>query len=725
MNYFTHCPSAIDTNRHSIDTGASQGRYNNMKYIPIFWVAIFVASFSPLSHGADCADNNYILSSQAQVNSFPTGCDTIRGRLVVRGADINDLRPLAELTSIGSSLLIRNNTSLTSLTGLDNLTSVGAYLRIQNNGLLADLDGLSSLESIGTYLFIRDNATLVDTSGLSTLTSIGSYIHILNNDALVQLGGLTGVTSISSHLRLRNNNALADISGLASLTSIGGFLQIQNNDALQNVDGLAALSSIGGNLIIRGNPRLLNIDALADIPSVPGNLLIRDNRDLVSLDGLSSITSTTGYLNLLSNPALTNVDGLAALENVGTGLDIRDNDGLTNVDGLARLVSVGNNARVDGNAVLNACTGLVALLDEFDDAAPGPGVAPTPDVGGTVTVSANGGSSCNSQAEILGTAIPPVFSQLFSPAVITLGFVTTTSTLEFTIDNSASIVRATELAFANTLPAGLILATPANAGTSCMGGSLTASDGTALIDYSDGLVAAGASCSVTVDVIGAVVGNYTNTSGPLTFTLGNSGSSTARLRVQDSPTNRSYTGSLPSGATGTLSFTSADPGCGFSETPRFLSDSSANPPPPDSIELIDGVVQFSISGCSAGATVDISMDYGSPLPANTQYWKVATPWRMLGANLSGSAIQFSITDGGADDDDGLANGEIVDPSGAAVPRAPVIPMTIPVNQPLMLLLLTLLIPGFLLRHQRTHPALFGRAKPVAQGGKRCRKGSGK
>ena len=58
------------------------------------------------------------------------------------------------------------------------------------------------------------------------------------------------------------------------------------------------------------------------------------------------------------------------------------------------------------------------------------------------------------------------------------------------------------------------------------------------------------------------------------------------------------------------------------------------------------------------------MDYGSPLPAGARYWKVGNPWYQLAASISGSVVQFSITDGGTGDNDGSANGQIVDPSGA-------------------------------------------------------------
>ena len=125
----------------------------------------------------------------------------------------------------------------------------------------------------------------------------------------------------------------------------------------------------------------------------------------------------------------------------------------------------------------------------------------------------------------------------------------------------------------------------------------------------------------------------------------------------------SYTGTLPSGATGTLSFTSADAGCTFATPPQFLD--TVTPAPPASVFLVDGVLSFSITGCTPGASVTLSMDYGSALPIGANYWKAGTPWYRLPASISGSIVTFSITDGGLGDTDGAVNGTIIDPGGVA------------------------------------------------------------
>jgi len=123
---------------------------------------------------------------------------------------------------------------------------------------------------------------------------------------------------------------------------------------------------------------------------------------------------------------------------------------------------------------------------------------------------------------------PPTFSKNFDPNPI---YAEQTSTLLFTIDNSASALAATALDFTDNLPAGVIVASPASASTTCTDGTLTAVNGSNTISYSGGTVAAGASCTVQVDVTSVMHGSYDNTTGDLTSSSGNSGTANDTLTV--------------------------------------------------------------------------------------------------------------------------------------------------------------------------------------------------
>lgn len=152
----------------------------------------------------------------------------------------------------------------------------------------------------------------------------------------------------------------------------------------------------------------------------------------------------------------------------------------------------------------------------------------------TVTVSATDAAGntgpTSTGLEVTLVNPPPGFAAVFSPDTINEDGI---STLTFTIDNTSSTVAATSLDFSNTLPATVTVATPTNASTTCSGGTLTAAAGGSTISYSGGTVATGASCTVQADVTGSSAGGRVNTSGDLTSSLGNSGTASDTLIVND------------------------------------------------------------------------------------------------------------------------------------------------------------------------------------------------
>ncbi|WP_204113625.1 beta strand repeat-containing protein [Shimia biformata] len=144
-------------------------------------------------------------------------------------------------------------------------------------------------------------------------------------------------------------------------------------------------------------------------------------------------------------------------------------------------------------------------------------------------LTSNLGNSGTANATLTVTAAPvPGFDKSFATSSVALNG---TTTMTWTIDNSAALIEATSLDVTDILPAGMIVATPANASTTCTGGTLTAADGSGTVSYSGGSVVVGASCSVSVDVQATGTGALVNTTGALTSSLGNSGTGQATLSV--------------------------------------------------------------------------------------------------------------------------------------------------------------------------------------------------
>lgn len=131
----------------------------------------------------------------------------------------------------------------------------------------------------------------------------------------------------------------------------------------------------------------------------------------------------------------------------------------------------------------------------------------------------------------------PGFSKSFSPASIDSG---ERSTLTFTIDNTANTSQALSLNFVDNLPSPMIVANPANASTTCVGGQITANPGSSMVSYSsnpvNASVPAAASCNLNVDVTAANKGVLENISDELTslnsqFSTVSSGKASASLDV--------------------------------------------------------------------------------------------------------------------------------------------------------------------------------------------------
>lgn len=110
-----------------------------------------------------------------------------------------------------------------------------------------------------------------------------------------------------------------------------------------------------------------------------------------------------------------------------------------------------------------------------------------------------------------GPLAAPTFTKSFDPS--------TTSpnapvTLRFTIINNSGI-QLTGLNFADSLPAGLVVATPLNITNTC-GGPVAVTPGGASIALNGGTLAANATCAVTVQVVAGTPGTYVNP--PVTLT---------------------------------------------------------------------------------------------------------------------------------------------------------------------------------------------------------------
>jgi len=192
-------------------------------------------------------------------------------------------------------------------------------------------------------------------------------------------------------------------------------------------------------------------------------------------------------------------------------------------------------------------------------------------------------------ASSIANAEPPVFSKAFLPSTIGPGSV---STLTFTINNSAGSMPAENLIFTDMLPTNVTLATPANASTDCANPTLTAVDGGSDIILNGGQVGANSSCTINVDVTSVVAGMHSNTSGPLSSSAGDSGTTSANLIVS---------ASLPGFS---KSFSPSSINIGGRSTLTFTMDSTTKASPVGSLDFTDNLPTGLVVASPSNASTD-------------------------------------------------------------------------------------------------------------------------
>ncbi len=138
---------------------------------------------------------------------------------------------------------------------------------------------------------------------------------------------------------------------------------------------------------------------------------------------------------------------------------------------------------------------------------------------------------------ILGPPYPPTISKAFGGSTANLNVPTA---LTFTLFNPntanggfpSTRAALSGVGFTDTLPAGLVVATPNGLSSDC-GGTAAAVAGSGSVSLSGGSIDGGASCTVSLNVVGTTPGEKDNTTDPVTSTEGGTGttSNTATLTI--------------------------------------------------------------------------------------------------------------------------------------------------------------------------------------------------
>ncbi len=241
----------------------------------------------------------------------------------------------------------------------------------------------------------------------------------------------------------------------------------------------------------------------------------------------------------ISNDSESPVTGLAFTNTLPTAVTLADP---ANASTTCSLAPGGALSAPDGGstitltgAEIGAATSCLVAVDVTSST---PGIHTNP----SVTLTSDAGTSSSPPVDLTVDVSLPAFTKSFTPSTVALG---ARGTLTLTIDNTANASALSSLSFVDPFPPGLRVASPANSFTDCGGPTptLSASPGSVEVGFSSFGIAfpgfevllAGASCTVTVDVVATTRGTLVNSSGELTSSTGSqtrsSGKASAALEV--------------------------------------------------------------------------------------------------------------------------------------------------------------------------------------------------
>ena len=136
---------------------------------------------------------------------------------------------------------------------------------------------------------------------------------------------------------------------------------------------------------------------------------------------------------------------------------------------------------------------------------------------------------------------PPLISETFSNLSASVGgvpyiYAGQSATVSFTVTNTNSSSSLSGIVFSDTLPAGMVVATPNGLTGSCPGGTIDAAAGTGTISLSGASLPAAASCTFSVNFTCVAAGTGVNTTGNVTAAESrNGGTATATVRTYGPP----------------------------------------------------------------------------------------------------------------------------------------------------------------------------------------------
>ncbi len=233
---------------------------------------------------------------------------------------------------------------------------------------------------------------------------------------------------------------------------------------------------------------------------------------------------------------------------------------------------------------------------------------------------------------------PPTITKSFGAQTVPLAGSTS---LTFTITNPNATAALSGVGFTDTMPSGLVLATPNGLTGTCGSGIVTAAAGSGAVSLAAGTIAASASCTFSVNVTATAGGNLVNRTGAVSATnggTGNTATASITVLVPDLTISKSHSGDFKQGQAGAAySITVSNAGTIASSGAVTMTDM-----------LPTGLTATAVAGMGWTCTVATTSCIRSDVLAGGAAYPVIT----LTANVSGvapaSLTNMAVVSGGGD-----------------------------------------------------------------------------
>ncbi len=504
------------------------------------------------------------LSGVAFTDTLPTGLTVANASATVCGGTLTTTAP-GTISLTGATIAVNNQCQFsvtvtgtasgqfTNTTGNVTSTNGGtgntasANLTVATPPTITKAFGAAAIPLNGTtsltFTITNPAANVISLTGISFTDSLPSGLVVATPNGLTNTCGGTATAAAGSSSVSLSAVTLAPGASCTVAANVQGVAPgVQNNS-------VSVTSTEGG----AGNTSNASITVVS-----PALIIKSFGATSIPLNGSTSLSF------IVQNPnTTTTLTGIGFSDTLPAGLVISTPNGQTGTCGGGTIsATAGTNTISLSGASLAASTSCTFSVNVTGIAA-----GTQNNTTGNVT-STEGGTGGTASASIAVIA-PPTIAKVFSPANIPLNG---TTSLTFTITNpAANTVALTGVAFTDTLPTGLTVAT---ASATVCGGTLTTTAPTG-IALSGATIAVNSQCQFSVTVTGAVSGQYTNTTGNVTSANGGTGNTaSANLSVATAPTITKTFGAvaIPLNGTTSLSFSINNPNTSISLTGIAFSD---------------------------------------------------------------------------------------------------------------------------------------------------------